>query len=299
LYDLRVGLCCRLRYDSSTRTWEDAMKTRLLVTLAVVVALAGPLAAGAARAADRPTTYYLSLGDSLAASFQPNLDVTHGYAEQLYASLAAGDPELQLVKLGCGGETTVTFIVGQPGGCQPRFLYPPDFYHGGTQLSTAVRFLQAHRGDTSLVTIDIGSNDVFDCIAALDVACFDAGLADVEEHLPEILSSLRAAAGAGVPIVGMAYYDPFSVYWFDDPAAGEAADGLMAELNDSLRQIYGAAGVPVAPVDASFEVGTFPASALNVCRWTWLCTRAGDPHPTTTGYGVIADAFERVLPFGG
>src|SRR5205823_4176992 len=30
--------------------------------------------------------YYLSLGDSLAASSQPNGDVDHGYADQLYAS---------------------------------------------------------------------------------------------------------------------------------------------------------------------------------------------------------------------
>lgn len=276
------------------------MKTRLLVTLAVVAALAALLAAGAARAGNGPTTYYLSLGDSLAASFQPNLDVTHGYAEQLYASLRAGHPKLQLVKLGCGGETTLTFIVGQRGGCQPPFLYPENFYpHGGTQLTEAVTFLHAHGEHTSLVTIDIGGNDVIDCIANLDAECLDASLAGVEERLPQILFALRAAAGPGVPIVGMTYYDPFSVFWFDDPAAGEAADALMGRFDDALLEIYGEAGMPVARVDTSFAVGTFPASALNTCQWTWMCApgRFGpDLHPTTTGYRVIAHAFRQVLP---
>lgn len=275
----------------------------LAAVVAAAFALAALVPAAVARAGDSPTTYYLSLGDSLAASFQPTFDLSHGYAEQLYASLVVSEPKLELVKLGCGAETTVTFVSGQPG-CQPSFLYPNTIYPHRTQLAEAVNFLHAHAKQVSLVTIDIGGNDVVGCIAALDVGCFNAGLADVQERLPQILAALRDAAGPSVAIVGMTYYDPLSIFWFADPAAGQAADGLMTELNDALQQIYTAAGAPVAQVDDAFEVGTFPASALNTCQWTWACASKPpgylgpwpDVHANTAGYGVIAQAFEQVLP---
>jgi hypothetical protein len=82
------------------------------VLCAVVTAPAATLTP-AARADDSATIYYLSLGDSLAASFQPNGDLTDGYAEQLYASLVADQPKLRLVKLGCGGESTASMRFGR------------------------------------------------------------------------------------------------------------------------------------------------------------------------------------------
>jgi hypothetical protein len=32
-----------------------------------------------------------------------------------------------------------------------------------------------------------------------------------------------------------------------------------------------------------------------ICEWTWFCS-IGNIHPNTAGYGVIAEAFEQVLP---
>ena len=83
---------------------------RLFPVVAVLAALV--FAAGARADGDSATHYYVSLGDSLAASFQPDLDVSHGYAEQLHAALAAEDPKLELVKLGCGGESSFSLISG-------------------------------------------------------------------------------------------------------------------------------------------------------------------------------------------
>ena len=83
---------------------------RLIVLAALVAAIAAPQSVAAS--ADRSTTYYLSLGDSLAESFQPNGDLTNGYAEQLYAALVTDDPKLELVKLGCGGESTSSMRFG-------------------------------------------------------------------------------------------------------------------------------------------------------------------------------------------
>ena len=274
-----------------------SLKCRAVLIAAVCAATAIAVAPAGA-SGDKAVHYYVSLGDSLAASFQPTFDDTHGYAEQLHGDLKQQDRKLRLVKLGCGGETAATFVTGLPGGCVPRFMYPRRIYpHGGTQLAEAVHFLHAHGQKVSLVTIDIGGNDVAACVAALDTGCFQSGMASVQERLPGILAALRDAAGPEVPIVGMTYYDPFSVFWFADPTAGQAADNMMETFNDTLEGLYSAAGVPVARVSEAFEVGTFPASAFNTCAWTWMCDPSLGPdiHPTTAGYGVIAEAFAEAL----
>jgi lysophospholipase L1-like esterase len=269
---------------------------------AAVVAGAMLFAAGARADADSATHYYLSLGDSLAESFQPNGVFDQGYAEQLYADLKAQDVTLKLVKLGCGGESTKSMRFGSLPPSAGASCGSPDFYQHTyphkTQLAEAVSFLKAHAKHVSLVTIDIGGNEVGNCVATLDVGCFDAGLADVQAQLPQILGALRDAAGPDVPIVGMTYYDPFSVFWFASPAAGQAADGLVGALNSALEQIYTTAGAAVAQVDDEFAVGTFPASALHACQWTWMCAApplGPDIHPNAAGYGVIAQAFADVL----
>jgi lysophospholipase L1-like esterase len=201
-----------------------------IIGLAVAAALAiAPGAAAApavtltalARVDDSPTTYYLSLGDSLAQGFQPNGDLTHGYAEQFYASLAADQPKLRLVKLGCGGESTVSMRFGSQdptvvGSCgTPRYykvLFPK-----GTQLAEAASFLQAHKGKVALVTIGIGANDLSwrdaqgnDVFCLLEPDGCARRTAVMAENLAAILADLRAAAGPDVPIVGMSYYDVFA-----------------------------------------------------------------------------------------
>jgi len=70
------------------------------VALAVVLVGGTPVASAASKA-----TYYVSLGDSLAASFQPigfgsDFEGTQGYAEQLFKAARATDDQLRLVKLG-------------------------------------------------------------------------------------------------------------------------------------------------------------------------------------------------------
>jgi hypothetical protein len=73
------------------------------VSALLFVATAVP---GIAAATPVKASYYVSLGDSLAASYQPNGDLDDGYAEQLYAYERHRVPGLQLHKLGCSGETT-------------------------------------------------------------------------------------------------------------------------------------------------------------------------------------------------
>src|SRR4029450_8016156 len=138
-------------------------------------------------------------------------------------------------------------------------------------------------------------------------SCF---IPQIATNLPIILDTLRDHAGPGVPIVGMNYYAPDVVQWFDAPAAGEAAAALSVAFNNFLEALYGGAGVPVADVESAFAVTDFttlvdrqgarplPLSVFNACELTWLCPPpplGPDVHANNDGYGVIAKAFAATL----
>jgi lysophospholipase L1-like esterase len=279
-----------------------------LLSAATAMGLMAVLSGPSIATADDPSNavhYYLSLGNSLAASFQPNGDDTHGYAEQLYASLVAADPKLKLVKLGCGGESTVSMRFGSQ---YPTVVlscgYPRDYkdlYPKGTQLTEAVSFLQAHKGKVALVTIDIGSNDLsrFDAQGNIVSCLFEqAGCATqtarMVANLSAILAELRAAAGPDVPIVGMSYYDVFAPLCVSDPSLLFVCSRVDA-YNVTLIDTYAAAGDPVADVAGAFENDNLVNAAAHVCAWTWFCS-ISNVHPNTAGYGVIAQAYLDALP---
>ena len=148
---------------------------RFVGFVAFVAALVLAAAASSA-SADTKATYYLSLGDSLAQGYQPiGGPTTHnvlpiygydqGYADQLFKLVRDRYTQLRLVKLGCGGESTVSMLDGSQDPSVAASCGPPSFYalrypDGGTQLTEAMAFLQEHQGSVALVTIDIGANDV-------------------------------------------------------------------------------------------------------------------------------------------
>jgi lysophospholipase L1-like esterase len=278
------------------------VKRLLLFPVAAVAAL---IFVGGARADDSPTTYYLSLGDSLAVGGQPTGDLTHGYADQLFASLVANQPKLRLVKLGCGGESTVSMRFGSQyptvvSSCATPRGYK-DLYSKGTQLGEAISFLQAHKGKVALVTIDIGAGDMqrlddqgHIVICEFEAAGCGAQTARMVENLTAILADVRAAAGPHVPIVGMSYYDVFAPLCVSDASLLFACSRVDA-VNATLVDTYAAAGAPVADVAGAFENDNLANAATHVCAWTWFCT-LGDVHANTAGYAVIADAFAQVIP---
>ena len=279
---------------------------RGLTTITVLLALTGLLAshalAGDTKSDDRDTGFYLSVGNSLSVGIQPNRagqnrPTKEGYPDQLYAALSQTRPELRRVKLGCSGETTVTMIFG--GICD---------YKEGSQLAEAVRFLHDHQGSVALVTIDMGANDVEPCGAlsgADQQLCVIRALGNISANLPTILGALRAAAGPGVRIVGMNYYNPFLASWFQDPALATASAQLQSTFNFLLELIYTnpAFGVPVADVAGAFlstdftpvpGAGGIPRNVLMICQLTWMCAPppvGPNIHANADGYGVIAEAF--------
>jgi lysophospholipase L1-like esterase len=270
--------------------------------LLAVLAVATLTTAGRA-GADTGVRYYLSLGDSYAQGYQPIggpwsplgfPGYNQGYPDQLLKLVRDRYEQLRLVKLGCGGETTTTMIVGTPW-CGPKIT-------PGSQLEQAKAFLETHRGEVAFVTINIGGNDV--------IAQDGGGVAAIQANLPVILAQLREAAGPDVPIIGMTYYHPFLPdVWFGthDLAALQTAVDAVIGFNDVLESLYAAAGDPVADVEAAFstsDVGDSDADGVpddveQVCEWTWRCApppHGPDGHPNSVGYGAMAQAFAAVLP---
>src|SRR5262245_59242765 len=160
------------------------MRWRNIIVLVSTFAVFGSVAMSTSSAQTAPPAY-LALGDSLAASFQPNGDLRSGYAEQLLQLEQADIPDLRLVKLACPGERTSTID-------RPRRLCP---YPAGTQLDQAVSVLGSR--DVAFVTLQIGSNDLLRCFrfgkAAFDLDCVDDLLPSLQDRLTTIVQTLQAA----------------------------------------------------------------------------------------------------------
>jgi lysophospholipase L1-like esterase len=235
-----------------------------------------------------PVTRYLALGDSLAYGFQPNDDHTHGYVDDLFTTLH-NQGVTDHTNLGCPRETTSTFIAG--GKCS---------YPSQSQLATALAYLQHQpAGQATLVTLDIGANDVLDDITinlqnktcVVDVNKFKTDLQTLDKNLTKtILPRLQAALinqnGQITGILALLnYYDPFqNVCPNTLPFIQTLNTHLASDVKGlgTLVDILGAFGGTTTPNP-------------NLCNYTWTCSApplGPDIHPTTTGYQVMAHAIE-------
>jgi lysophospholipase L1-like esterase len=268
----------------------------------IIVCIAVVLAGQSATSATPPgATYYVALGDSLSQGFMPLTgDTNEGYVDQLYAHLHQNQPQLQLVKLGCSGETTTTMRQG--GICT--------YTDAASQLDAAVTFLRTHQGSVKYLTIDIGANDIDPCAASgvIDQTCVQESLATIGRNLLAILLALRQASGLGPQYAGMTYYDPFLAAWLLGPA-GQALARQSVQIANKLNRLetfeYRIFGVKVADVSGAFQTnnftevpfgsGTVPLNVATICALTFECTPLNNIHPNVQGYAVIASAFEAVV----
>ena len=280
----------------------------LLVSAFSVSAFTGSTSAAAKTTAPpKGSPWYLSLGDSLAQGVQSDgvqppdggsIITDSGYVDDLYQSGLTARPHLQLMKLGCPGETSSSLVLGA-GATPPS----PCTYAEGSQLAAAAAFIATHR--VAFITMDIGANDVDGCIAAPDPqACVVAALPVMAHNVGLTVGTLEAAiAGSGqkTRIFGMNYYDPFLAAWLTGPAGqlqAQQTEVLTEALNITLQGVYGHFGVKVANVQRAYQTSNFdivqpiglPVNVLEICINTWMCSE-GNIHANDVGYQVIADAF--------
>jgi lysophospholipase L1-like esterase len=281
------------------------MHRRILVLLAS--ALTFVLGSGVAQAApssngfNNGTGYYLALGDSLAAGFQPTTgdNRSDGYVGYVESTLQTIYPKTKLVNLACSGETTATMIHG--GLCS---------YRTGSQLGDALKFIHAHRNHLRLITIDIGANDIGRCVTddgTIDPTCLSRGLAALNANLPTIFQQLRAAA-PDVQIIAVNYYDPFLAAWLTGPAGQELAHqsvAVVATLNGIIAAAATAIDGTMADVFTAFQttdwtlitvpgLGTVPTNVAIICQLTWMCV-LHDIHPNDAGYALIGATVSAVV----
>jgi hypothetical protein len=260
-----------------------------------------------ARAGRGDTVAYLALGTSLAVGFQPGRgETTKGYVDDLWRSVQQRIPGLGLRNVGCVGETSRSMINGTNPKCH---------YVAGSQLDSAVAYLEAHPGQVAFITIDVGANDLIErCLPdtwLLDKACAVDLLPRLQTRLTHIVDALEVA-GSGVPIVAMTYYDPLLGLWGLVPGGrhlARANQRVWTMMNAALATAYSDAGATVADVAATFRIddftdtvlvpgrGQIPVNVALTCRWTWFCSPkfASDPHTNQTGYRKIASTFDREL----
>jgi hypothetical protein len=303
--DVRVG---------SALTRGLRLAQALVVTTAIgmaVLAGIGSSSDGDAAADTPATAYYLDLGGSGSVGYQPTLahpggqPTDTGYANDLLVIERHRWPTLQLVQLGCPGETTEAFqTTGDP--CRAA---------GHTQLGEATDFLRSHP-TTVLMTIDLGFNNLLPCFAneVVDLTCVSSTLEIVHEQLSQIITILRAASTSGtLHIVGIGHYDPYLASYIQggvDENFSLASVDAIVQLNRVLKTTYGAAGIPIASVADPYEVtdtklvplshvGLVPQDVERTCSLTWNCTPGPlgpNPHPNDAGYQLIAQAIAAVVP---
>jgi lysophospholipase L1-like esterase len=235
---------------------------------------------------------YVALGDSLAAGYQPGgaeLRDT-AYPALTARRLGADGPELTVENLGCSGETTTSLLKG--GKCE---------FAAGSQLEQAESLLR-EGADVSLVTIDIGGNDLLRCVrggAAIDTACVTSGVKTVRKNLPTILDRLRAAAGDDVPVLVLGYYNPWlAAKALDQPVKGiDTAAKAYTALSAAIEAAAKRTGTTFVGLDEAFATSdttptqvngrTVPENAARICTLTNICT-ARDIHLTDEGAATVA-----------
>jgi lysophospholipase L1-like esterase len=255
-------------------------------------------------AATKPTTYYVSLGDSYSVGYQPGYGATPGYTV-----VVAKGTHLTLVNFGCGGATTTSLIAAV--GCPDVLPHTAGVmtYPTTTQEAAALAFLAAHRGHIGLITVSIGGNDVTACATqANPISCVATAVAGIKKNVTSLAGALRAAAGPHVPLIGLTYPDVIlgSYVYPTHPASASALSlaklsvvAFKSLVNPTLTKAYASAGgslvdvtqatgayVPLTRTVDDHPYGTIPAAVASVCKLTWFCAQ-GNIHATTKGYTLI------------
>lgn len=253
---------------------------------------------------------YLALGDSVTFGYKeaqvvpaPNYQDASSFLG--YPELLGSELHLNVVNLGCPGETSSSLInqTAQSNGCENtpgkgnvgyRTLYPLHVHYSGSQLAFAVAYLKKHK-NVRLVSLMIGANDGFVCQETTADHCASfteqAGLvATVAKNVHTILAQIRNKAHYNGQLAIVNYY---STDYSNATDNGNSA--LLNKAVDAAAQPF--------HIEVADGYGVFAAAAANSANSTCnagLLTQLGTPgtcgiHPSYAGASLLAQALEKAI----
>jgi lysophospholipase L1-like esterase len=264
-----------------------------------------PMPATTTSPAAKPTKYYVSIGDSYAAGYQPTgtaqgHTTTEGFANDVVSISKANGTDYALVNFGCGGATSDS-ILSSPG-CEGEMRAVGAPQYSVPQAQAAEDFMKAHPGQIALVTVSIGGNDITSCGEdANPVSCLSTRLPKVAANIKTLLTGVRQQVGDSTPIVGITYPDVFLGEKVSGPStlADLSVVGFQTLINPTLKGAYQAANAKFADVTQATGAygsmsetttvapyGKLPTPVAKVCQLTYYC-QYKDIHPKTAGYELI------------
>ena len=281
------------------------------VAFAAVPISASAAARNAVRAAPvTPGSRYLALGDSVTFGYEePTVVPAPDYPD---ASSFLGSPqqlgaELHLIvaNAACPGETSSSLIdsSAQSNGCENsvssapggyRTQYPLHVRYKGAQLAYALAYLHAHP-DVRLVSLMIGANDYFVCVATTKDGCTSAAerralFVKIAGNVRRIVTAIRNKAHYSGQLAIVNYY---SLNY-----ASASDDALISALNKSLDAAAKPFHVVVADGYRQLEAAAVHSGG-NTCE-AGLLSQLGSPgncgiHPSYAGQALLAQALEMAI----
>lgn len=235
---------------------------------------------------------YLALGDSLAVGVGATRPEETGYVARLHRLLSEEARVTDLRNLAVSGETSTSMI--RTG-----------------QLAAAIETIETADPPISVVTLDIGGNDLLrllgtdacaqspqsqECLQLLALT-----LQDFETNYRQIVRELAAVLDANAPdarLAAMTYFNPFSGTDASYERAGELAllgvDGQVeCETDDPQARGMNDIIACVAEEMGGLAVDVQPSFAGLGLELTHIARE--DIHANDRGYEVIADLFAQAL----
>jgi len=246
---------------------------------------------------------YLALGDSVAFGYIDQAGFEYynpinfvGYPDWTGLALT-----LDVANAACPGETTGSFLSSNEpdAGCrlyrQLTHLHV-DYGSATTQMAYAVNFLQQH-GNTALVTIQLGSNDLLllEIACHYDPQCIANGLPQVlataTNNMSTILAGLRATGYTGFIVI---------VNYYSTDYSNQAVTQLTSALNQAITAPAPFFGAVVADVFSAFQAAVSNQFAQGkTCVAGLLNAKPGvsnvlscDAHPSQSGHKLITQTIE-------
>ncbi len=247
---------------------------------------------------------YLALGDSVSFGYQeptvvPAPDYTNAASFVGFPEVIASDLHLKLTNYACPGETSSSLInsSAQSFGCETslstttpayRTTFPLHNKYSGSQLSAAVKYLKANP-NTRLVTLMVGANDYFLCVATTADQCQSnveqiGVVGTVAKNIRKIVTTLRNKAKYNGQLVLVGYYSTST-------ALAAATAGLDAQIKQAGHGFH----IEYANAFNSFAAASVHAggTACSAGLLTELSTGGCGVHPSAAGQTLLASTVIR------